>query len=59
MLELFIFTLIVVFLFFGGLEAVFAFIQVIFQGILWLAYAIPVIVGALALYGMYWIAFIS
>ena len=53
MLELFIFTLIVVFLFFGGLEAVFAFIQVIFQGILWLAYAIPVIVCALALYGMY------
>jgi len=59
MLEVFIFILIVVFLFFGGLEGIFAFLGGLVQGIIWLATAIPVVVGALGVYFIYWITFVA
>jgi|TARA_B100001094_G_C17677303_1_gene551697 hypothetical protein len=59
MLEVFIFILIVVFLFFGGLEGIFAFLGGILQGVIWIATAIPVVVGALGVYFIYWITFVA
>ena len=59
MLEVFIFILIVVFLFFGGLEGIFAFLGGLVQGLIWLATAIPVVVGALGVYFIYWITFVA
>ena len=59
MLEVFIFILIVVFLFCGGLEGIFAFLGGLVQGIIWLATAIPVVVGALGVYFIYWITFVA
>ena len=59
MLEVFIFILIVVFLFFGGLKGILAFLGGILQGVIWIATAIPVVVGALGVYFIYWITFVA
>lgn len=59
MLELLIFVIFVTFIFFGGLEGVVSLIGGIFQGVIWLATAIPVIVGLLGCYFIYWITFIA
>ena len=58
MLEFFIFILIGTFLYFGGLQGVFSLLAGFVNLVINIVYWIPVIVGALALYFMYWIAYI-
>ena len=59
MFELFIFIIFVTFIYFGGLEGVFSLIGGILQGVIWIATAIPVIVGLLGFYFIYWIAYVA
>ena len=59
MLELLIFIIFVTFIFFGGLEGVLSLISGILQGAIWIATAIPVIVGLLGFYFIWWIAYVA
>lgn len=59
MLELLIFIIFVTFIFFGGIDGVFRLIGGILQGAIWIATAIPVIVGLLGFYFIWWIAYVA
>jgi len=58
MFEFFIFLLIGTFLYYGGLQGVIGLISGLLNLVINVAYWIPVIVGTLFCYGIYWITFV-
>ena len=58
MLEFTLLFLIATFLYFGGLEGVISLLAGTFSIVLNILYYVPVIVGILTLYGIYWITYV-
>ena len=58
MFEFFIFLLIGTFLYYGGLEGVIGLISGLINIVINIAFGIPVIVGILFCYGIYWITYV-
>jgi len=58
MFEFFIFLLIGTFLYYGGLEGVIGLISGLINLVINVAFWIPVIVGILFCYGIYWITYV-
>lgn len=58
MLEFTLLVLIATFLYFGGLEGVISLLAGTFSIVLNILYYVPVIVGILTIYGIYWITYV-